>query len=225
MEVARHLSRLLWYPVRRIPVIPNGTDIPDLTTFNRNKLRARHGWQESDFVVGYVGRFAQHKGHAYFLQVMQYTFAKLGYRLKICFVGDGPGRKDIEKAVHHADLHKQVLFAGIVANVSDYYAAFDCTALLSAYEGMPNVVIEAMAFALPVIANPVGNTAELLAGDCGLVNQHTDPEETAKLFLELANKPALRQYFGQNARKKIEAEFSVEKIVNLLFREYGFSQK
>lgn len=222
IEVARHLSRLLGYPERNIPVIPNGVDIPDLTTVNRNEIRAQHGWQADDFVVGYVGRFAQHKGHHYFVQVMQHVYTKLGSRLKICFVGDGPVRKDIEEAVHDAGLHKQVLFTGIVSNMSNYYAAFDCTALLSAYEGMPNVVLEAMAFGLPVVANPVGNVRQLFSGDCGVVNEDTDPTKTATHFTALESQPALRHNLGKNAREKISREYALSNTLNLLCHEYGF---
>lgn len=222
IEVARHLSRLLWYPVRSIPVIPNGVDIPDLTAVNRNELRTRQGWQVDDFVIGYVARFAPHKGHCYFVQVMQHVSKKLGARLKICFVGDGPVRKTIEKAVYDAGLREQVMFTGIVSNMSDYYAAFDCTALLSAYEGMPNVVIEAMAFGLPVVANPVGNVRELFSGDCGVINLDTDAAKTATHFLDLEIQSELRYHYGQNARKKITQQYSIVNTLNLLCHEYGF---
>ena len=224
VEVARHLSRLLWYPVGNIPVIPNGVDIPDLTAVNRNELRARQGWQADDFVVGYVARFAAHKGHHYFLEVMQHVAKKLGGRLKICFVGDGPVRKDIEKAVYDAGLQDQVMFTGIVSNLPDYYAAFDCTALLSAYEGMPNVVIEAMAFGLPVVANPAGNVRELFAGDCGVINLDTDAAETAIHFLDLESQSQLRYHYGHNARKKIAQQYSIDNTLRLLCYEYGFEQ-
>ncbi len=224
VEVARHLSRMLWYPERNIPVIPNGVDIPDLNAVNRNELRARQGWQADDFVVGYVARFAEHKGHRYFVQVMQHVSKKLGGHLKICFVGDGPVRKDIEKAVNDAGLREQVMFTGIVSNMTDYYAAFDCTALLSAYEGMPNVVIEAMAFGLPVVANPVGNVRELFADDCGVINLDTDAAETAIHFLDLESQSQLRYHYGQKARKKIAKQYSIANTLSLLCHEYGFEQ-
>lgn len=221
-EVARHLSRLLWYPERNIPVIPNGVNMPDLNTMNRGELRRRQGWQTDDFVVGYVSRFAAHKGHSYFVEVMKHLVKMLGTRLKICFVGDGPMRKDIEKAVQNAGLREQVLFTGVVSNMPDYYAAFDCTALLSGYEGMPNVVIEAMAFGLPVVANPVGNVKQLFAGQCGVINQGTTAAETAMYFLQLERDPELRKQYSRNARERIAREYSLFNTLNLLCREYGF---
>lgn len=222
IEVASHLSRLLWYPRRNIPVIPNGVGLADLALVNRDELRAKYGWNADDFVVGYVARFAAQKGHHYFVQVMQHVTKKLGTRLKICFVGDGPVRKDIEKAVYDAGLREHAMFTGIVSNMSDYYAAFDCTALLSDYEGMPNVVIEAMSFGLPVVANPVGNVFELLSDDCGLINHNDDPKETANLFFSLVYQAELRQYYGQNARKKIVKKYSVKNTLDLLCSQYGF---
>jgi glycosyltransferase EpsF len=222
VEVALHLSRMLWYPERNIPVIPNGVDIPDLNAVNRNEVRARLGWQANDFVVGYVARFAAHKGHDYFVQVMRSVSNKLGARLKICFVGDGPVRRDIERAVSDAGLQEQVMFTGIVSNMSDYYAAFDCTALFSAYEGMPNVVIEAMAFGLPVVANPVGNVTELFTDQCGVINRGTTAAETATYFLQLEKEPELRRQYSRNARERIARKYSLSNTLNLLCREYGF---
>lgn len=222
VEVARHLSRLLCYPERNIPVVPNGVDIPDSNSISRSELRARQGWQADDFVVGYVARFGAHKGHSYFVEVMKHLVKKLGPRLKICFVGDGPMRKNIEKAVQNAGLQGQVKFTGIVANMPDYYGAFDCTALLSEYEGMPNVVIEAMSFGLPVVANPVGNVTQLFADQCGVINRGATAEETATYFLQLEKEPELRSHYGRNAQERITREFSVTNMINLLCREYGF---
>ena len=222
VEVACHLSRLLWYPERNIPVIPNGVDIPDPDAGRRHEVRKQHGWKRDDFVVGYVARFATHKGHHYFLKVMQFVYKKLGKRLKICFVGDGPVLNDIEKAVDSAGLREQVNFTGIISNMPDYYRVFDCTALLSEYEGMPNVVIEAMSFGLPVVANPVGNVRQLFSGDCGVVNEHMDPEKTAAHFTELESRPELRYNLGKNAREKISKEYSLSNTLKLLCHEYGF---
>lgn len=221
IDVASYLARQVHYPKSKIPVIPNGIDIPEKNTFVREEIRAMHGWQPDDFVVGYVARFATHKGQEYFVRVMTEVYAKLGGRLKICFVGDGPQRGVIEDKIRNAGLNEFTTFTGIIANVESYYQAFDASALLSSYEGMPNVVAEAMANGLPVIANPVGNVEELMSNGAGIVNYSSNYSDTAALILDLALNPAKREAIGLAAQTQIRENFSLQSTLQLLVKHYG----
>lgn len=222
-EVASHLALLMKYPISKIPVIPNGVKMPHTSLEVRNKVRNRYGWATEDFVVGYVARFAPQKGHNYFIKVMDQLWNVLGDRLKICFIGDGPLRKTIENQILNSNLSSLSLFTGVIENVDEYYQSFDCTALLSDYEGMPNVVVEAMAHSLPVVANPVGNVLELFEGEAGMVNCFSTPEQTANLFLSLAQQPHLRQRIGEFANAKIARKFSLDNTMRLLTKYYDIS--
>lgn len=221
IDVARHVSQLMKIPVCEVPVIPNGMELVVADKAVREQVRNRHGWGENDFVVGYVARFASQKGHRYFVRVMHELYSELGGRLKVCFVGDGPLKDVISKEVSRTPLAQLVTFTGIIENVQEYYHAFDCTALLSDFEGMPNVVIEAMANGLPVIANPVGNVTELFQGGAGIVNISKEPRETAALFCNLAKDVDLRQRVGVSASNRIRSSFSIENTVKLLVGYYA----
>lgn len=221
-EVAIHVSRLVRYPLSKIQVIPNGVELPDLSTYNRMALREVHGWKNTDFVIGYVARFAEHKGHSYFIRVMAELHQLLGTRLKICFIGDGPTREIIQKKCETLGLGQISLFAGVVSAIDQYYAAFDCGALLSEYEGMPNVVVEAMSFGLPVVANPVGNVVELFQDGAGLLNDTVNPEDTAQFFLRLSESIELRNSIGSSARSRIHQRVSISNTMGMLIEQYGF---
>lgn len=223
LEVARHLSRLVKYPIAKIPVIPNGVEVADLSTVDRDNLREVRGWKKDDFVVGYVARFAQHKGHSYFVHVMHEVQKTLGDRLKLCFVGDGPIRSKIESECEVAGLSGRAVFTGVISAMDQYYPAFDCTALLSEHEGSPNVVIEAMAYGLPVVANPVGNVLELFEGGAGVINDSTNAIVTAQLFVELAQGSGRREMIGQLARERISKSYSISQTLEILLRQYGFN--
>lgn len=216
--VALHLSTMVHYPVGKIPIISNGIRIPAQDPIKRQQLRARYGWKDSDLVVGYVSRFANHKGHRYFLEVMHCVKRFWGAKLKVCFIGDGPTRKEME--FHSIKLGIDAIFLGVIKNVDDFYASFDCTALLSDFEGMPNVVVEAMAHGLPVIANSVGNVEELFRGNAGILNLTNVPEETARLFVDLGS-VELRREIGQEARKRITNHFSLNSTLDNLMKYYG----
>lgn len=222
IDVASYLARLVHYPVRKIPVIPNGMDIPQKNPLVRDEIRRMHHWQEEDFVIGYVARFADHKGQEYFVRVMENVYHHLGKRLKICFVGDGPERKAIEDKIQRVGLSEFTTFTGVIDNVESYYQAFDASALLSDYEGMPNVVLEAMAHGLPVVANPVGNVKELMEGDAGIVNYSSASASTAALVIDLALHPAKRIAIGYAAQEQIRKNFSLQSTLQLLTKHYGF---
>ncbi len=221
VEVVRYLAHMMRYPERKIPVIPNGIEIPLIDPLVRSRTREKHVWKAEDFVIGYISRFAEHKGQKYFMQVMEELHHHLGKQLKVCFIGDGPLYVKMEKYARSSKMADQIIFLGILNNVNDYYQAFDCTALLSDYEGMPNVVLEAMAYGLPVIANPVGNVVELFEQGGGMVNYSHDPVQTAGLFLELAKNSPKRESIGTLAKEKIRSSFSMQHTLNLLVRFYG----
>lgn len=220
VEVVKYLANKVRYPERKISVIPNGIEIPLNDPIVRKRIREKHGWGPQDFVVGYVARFAEHKGQHYFLQVMESVYQQLGNRLKVCFIGDGPMRSSVQDSVNVTKMTHLFSFLGVVDNVHDYYQSFDCTALLSDYEGMPNVVLEAMAYGLPVIANPVGNVVELFENGGGVVNRSRDLKQTAHLFLDLAKNSQKREEIGTLAKKKIKVSFSIQHTLKLLSRYY-----
>lgn len=222
-EVAAHLARQVFFSNRKIPVIPNGINLPVLDPVMRLNSRSRLGFNQEDFVIGYVARFAAHKGHSYFVKVMKEVYNRLGDRLKICFVGDGPLRKEIETQIVELNLNHITFFVGIVDNPESYYLSFDCLALLSEYEGMPNVVLEGMAYGLPVVANPVGNVNELLADGCGVINYSDNPVETAVHFMDLANNQSLREDYGMRSRTRVHQKYSLQNTLNILCSEYGIS--
>lgn len=219
IAVAEYLSRMVKYPIQKIPVITNGIEVPESNPQARNLVRSKYGWSDQDFVIGYIARFADHKGHEFFLETMRYVQTPPGSLLRICFIGDGPTRTKMEALAKSVESFS-VKFFGVVA-VQDFYHAFDCTALFSEYEGMPNVVMEGMANGLPVVANPVGNVEELFAGDAGIVNYFKDPVSAAKIFTDLAHDPLKRERIGTLARAKVKKMYSIEKTLSLLSRHYG----
>lgn len=221
-DVVTYLANQVRYPERRIMVIPNGISIPERSDAMRMEIRTLRGWGQNDFVVGYIARFSSHKGHRFFLEVIHEASKVLGNQLKACLVGDGPERNAVERYGKELGLERRLLFTGVVSNVGDYLQAFDALMLLSEYEGMPNVVLEGMAYGLPVISNPVGNAAELLAGDVGRINRSSKPEVTASVLIELATNPELARQLGVRARERVRLGYSLDTTLTQLKRVYEF---
>ncbi len=150
--------------------------------------------------------------------------------IRLLLVGDGDLRGDLEAQARSLGLSETVTFAGHRTDVPKALAVFDVFVLPSLWEGMPNVVLEAMAAGLPVVATAVGGTPEVVVdGVTGFLVPPRDPDALAEAITRLLRDPDLRRKMGQAGQKRIEQHFSIEETVRqtealyeALLREKGY---
>jgi glycosyltransferase involved in cell wall biosynthesis len=193
----------------RIEVIPNGTPLPDLARREalRTQFRAAHGIPAEAPLVGLVANYRPQKGHRTLLAALA-----AAPEWRAVFAGDDHMRAAIHTEA--ARLGGRVLCLGHQRDLAPLYAALDAFALPSAYEGMPNTLMEAMAWGLPCIASPTGGIPEVAGADGGVAM--VGPEDAAALSGELRAllaDPARRASRGAAARARIEREFSITAMV------------
>ena len=144
----------------KVVVIPNGVDF-DRFAKAEPADRAEFGMESCDRLFLFVGRLDPQKGILLLLE----AFAELTSThsdVRLLIVGDGPLRADVERFVDSAGLHSRVHLTGRRDDVPQIMKAVDCFVLPSLWEGMPNVVLEAMAACIPVIATAVEGCGELI---------------------------------------------------------------
>lgn len=128
---------------RKFIIIPNGRNLkkyeydPKKRTEYRNKL----GISSDALVIGHVGRFNWQKNHEYLVRVFCEVYKK-DRNSYLVLAGTGEKVDEIKDLVRELELEKNVIFTGVIENVSDYLSAFDIMLLPSLYEGLPLVVIE-----------------------------------------------------------------------------------
>ncbi len=193
----------------RIEVIPNGTPPPDLAHREtlRRQFRAAHGIPEEALLVGLVANYRPQKGHRTLLAALA---AAPGWRA--VFAGDDY----MHTAIHTeaARLGGRVLCLDYQQDLAPLYAALDAFALPSFYEGMPNTLMEAMAWGLPCIAAPTGGIPEVIGTDGGVATVGPeDPESLAEELRGLEEDTVIRGSRGAAARERIERHFSVSAMV------------
>ena len=130
--------------------------------------------------------------------------------VQLVVVGDGPAREDLERDAAAYGLAQRVTFTGYRSQdeVAAHLDEADLFILPSFAEGVPVVLMEAMASSVPVIATRVGGVAELVEdGVSGLLVAPSDVEGLAAAIVRLAADPALRRRMGAAGRAKVEAEF------------------
>jgi glycosyltransferase involved in cell wall biosynthesis len=155
---ARHLG----CPPSKLTVIPNGVDIQNFANakqFNWSQI----GWPEDAAVTLFVGRLHQQKG----IELLQSEIDRLapsGSNRRLLLVGDGPLRANLEAwATRHGPHQVQLL--GWRPDIASLMASSRLVILPSHYEGMPNVILEAMAAGKPVVCSRVEGSQELLRHD------------------------------------------------------------
>jgi glycosyltransferase involved in cell wall biosynthesis len=190
-----------------VQVIPNGVDtelfIPAHSKPPRN---------ESVLRILFVGRFQQQKNLPFlFRQVAQLPITTFELHL----VGDGPEKQRLEKLARKLGIASAITWHGWLppAALPHVYQSADCLVNPSLYEGMSNVVLEAMACRLPVIASRVPGNDELVReGETGFLFDLQEPDSLMNAFEQLMNDRDLCARLGANARNRVTKNFSWSKV-------------
>ncbi len=170
----------------------------------RAEVRAAHGWAPDDVVITYISRIAAEKNVNYLADALAIVAARRP-NARILWVGDGPERASIERRIgsfaHFAGYRKG-------EDLADHYAASDIFAFSSLTETFGNVVLEAMASGLPVVALRAGGVGETVqSGKTGiLIAPSEPPEQFAAALISLIDQKDLRRDGGRRARLRSHSE-------------------
>jgi glycosyltransferase involved in cell wall biosynthesis len=211
-------------PPRLLRVIPNGIPLGDFDAAARGADRARVrlelGIPEHAIVVGTVGRLAPEKDQAL---LMAAVAPMLSDDFHLVLVGDGPERAALEeRAAAHAPF---VHLVGLRSDIPAVLASFDVFALTSKTEGLPLVIPEAMAGALPVVATAVGGVPDIVPPSVGILAHAGDRESLERAFRRLAGDSDERRRMGEAASAYARAEFSIETMTDRYLELYARARR
>lgn len=208
---------------RRLVVIRNGIDSHRYQP-RPDKAEARAALGLPDGVlVGTAGRFAAVKNYAMLVRaVAEVRRTHPGTRLVM--VGDGDERAALQSLALELGLGDAIHFLGWRADVAKILACLDVFALTSWTEGLPLVIIEAMACAVPVVATAVGDIPHVVeAGRTGYLVPPGDHAALAAALVPLVADATLREALGARARAAVLDRYAQDTMVRAYLREYGMS--
>ncbi|MBI4488600.1 MAG: glycosyltransferase [Deltaproteobacteria bacterium] len=205
-------------PAHKIKVVYNGVD---LDRFIPGSTDSQPSGRPEDRLVITVGRLVPAKDLDLFLDAAALlAHKKAGVRFMI--VGDGPCRETLEGNVSRNGLNGQVSFLGDRADVPQLLQAADIFWLTSAWEGLPNVLLEAMACAKPIVTRDVGACRELVShGVNGYLVSSRDAEKFADHTLTLLSDPARATEMGDAGRRLAEEKFSIPAMIRTTEKLYS----
>ncbi len=170
-----------------------------------------------------VGRLEREKGHSLLLEAVA-ELGRDGVEVDLEVVGGGSERERLIARAEELGIGEQVTFAGTAGQdrIHEHYAAADLFCLPSLGEGVPVVLMEAMAMGVAVVATRVGGVPELVEdGTSGRLVSPGSSKELAAAIADLAGDPALRERMAALGRERVLADYSIERAANRLFGEFS----
>jgi glycosyltransferase involved in cell wall biosynthesis len=197
----------------KVHVVPDGVDLHRVVQPAAPEVLAALGVRPGAPLVVQVAQLVGHKDPVNFVRAIAAVRESIP-GVQALVVGDGPLRADVERELRVLDLNEAVHLAGFRADADSILAAADVACLSSREEGMGSVLLDALAFGIPIAATRAGGIPDVVAdGESGLLAEPRDPAGLGRAIAKLLTDAALATRFGANGRARAEA-FSVERMVD-----------
>lgn len=211
-SVAEHCRRA-GYPGGRLHAIPNGIEIEAYRStrplpLDELRVGANRG------VILFVGRLDEQKGVDWLLAASPRLLERLpGHDLVL--VGDGPERARLERQAEAAGIAERVHFVGRRDDVPRILRAAKVLVLPSRWEGMPNVILEAMATGIPVVATRVEGVVELLGADLARDQtvDHGDSDALVDCVTRICSEETIARQLGRRNEQRAAQSFSLRRMI------------
>jgi glycosyltransferase involved in cell wall biosynthesis len=184
----------------------------------KKRVRAEFDVPQGYYLVGTIGNINSFKGHSYFIkaankikdEIKDVKFLIVGSKLDTA----SAYWNKLQKLVSELGLEDDVIFTGFRSDIPEILSALDVFVLSSVREACPNVVLEAMAMRVPVVATDVGAVSEqVINGQTGILVQARNPTAIANAVLAYLRKPKEEiEEMLSKAQKRIDSTFSLSKI-------------
>jgi len=201
-------------PAAKLHYVANGVRLAERSAARITPMRQRLGIAADVFAYFYIGRLDPVKDLGTLLGAFAALPADVLSRARLYLVGDGSERALLETTRDSLGLGDRVTFLGVRTDVADVLMAADALVMSSTSEGLPMVLLEAMAAGVPCIATAVGGIPKLFGEDRGLGVPVQDAGKLAAAMAEVARSPELRQRLVGNALTNLREHYALDAVVD-----------
>jgi len=221
-------------PTEKIVKIYNGIDVEKIEFLSKEgakillleKTRRNFGGERvsASFIVGTVANFYKTKGLPYLIEAAKiltktYNLKPITYLI----IGEGKERKKLVLLIKKYNLENRIFLLGRIPDAYRYLKAFDAFVLPSLKEGFPWIILEAMAAEVPILATNVGAIPEIIEDNVdGFLIEPKNPQIIAGKISWMLEHPKESQEMGIRARKKIEKEYPLQKMIEETEKVLGY---
>jgi glycosyltransferase involved in cell wall biosynthesis len=193
---------------------------PFINTTNRDETRKYFGFEDTNYVIGFTGRFSEQKA----VDNLVDAFAevnKLEPQTRLLLVGDGSLKEKITKQIQQLGLTKLVNITGFRNDVPTLLKAMDIFVMTSLWEGLSRSLIEAMYAKLPIVATDVGGTSDAVQHQItGLLVKPKNIEEIKRAIIEFIDNPEKANLLSQEGHKWSISNFEITRMQNKINNLY-----
>jgi glycosyltransferase involved in cell wall biosynthesis len=220
---AEYLRRQYDLPVDQVHIVRNGVMLAPVGA-SRQEWRRRLNLSDDEPAACMVGNIHDCKDHPTLIrawaEVDRQWRARYGRRPHLFLAGrKGPTAPAVEALIEQLEMHESIRLLGEIDDVSGLLGAMDLAVFSSHGEGMPNGVLEPMAAGLPVVATDLPGVREAMGPGSGhWLVRPAQPEPFAQSVLDLMDEPELRRVVGEQNRKWIRDEFSLDAMCERMCR-------
>ena len=210
-------------PSERVKVIhnavPTGYGIEVQDSSQIDALRSSLGIPAGQRVILSIGRLSKEKDQVSLVEAM----AELGgsFSPYLVILGEGPEHKTIVEKTRLLGLTDKVILTGQQDHIGPFYSLADVVVISSRSEGSPNVLLEALAAGVPLVATSVGGIPEMVKdGEHALLVPHGDPRQMANSIARILTEPDVAESLVANGKKLVQTKFSPAERVRTLAEMY-----
>jgi glycosyltransferase involved in cell wall biosynthesis len=196
-----------------VKVIYNGIDVNSFSDKSKRSMVREEFGIGDDLLLGTIGRLDPPKDYKTLFLAVRDIISEFP-KIKLLCVGDGKQRIELQQFACNIRIEDSIIFTGMRSDIKDLLSAIDIFVFSSLREGIPNVILEAMAASLPVVATNVGGVSELVVeGSTGYLVPPECPMRLSKAIIEILNDSTLASSLGRHGQLHAQECFSVEKMV------------
>ena len=200
---------------KKVEVIYNGLDIGSLLKrqgADLKKIKVDLGFGENDFLIGNIGRLSQEKDQATLISAFAFLLKKgdeHAYKLRLFFVGEGPDKNKLIALAEKLGVANKIIFMGTRNDMANLYSVMNVFVLSSCREGLPMVLLEAMAAQIPIIATDIDGVTTLIQNEkTGILVRPKNIEGLASAIMLLLQDQKKAEFLATQGRKLVEEKFS-----------------
>ena len=204
----RKIASITRKPIYMLPIYPN------IEFFLEEPASSKHRLDQKNLIL-FAGGLYYIKGVQYLIQAIS-EVVKERNDIKLFIAGEGPYKKELQLLTKKYGLQETVQFIGHLSkrSLKDLYYSSSVVVLPSLSEGLPRVIIEAMACAKPVIATSVGGVQEIVKdGENGFLVPPDDPAALQSKIAFLLAHPEFSKKLGKNGRQLVIKNFSGKNLL------------
>jgi glycosyltransferase involved in cell wall biosynthesis len=204
----------------RLVTVHEGIDLAHVDAAPTADLHAQFWLPHGVPIVGNIGALVPHKGQRHLVDAVPLVLRDVP-DAHFVIAGEGELRPDLEAQIRHLRLEKRILLTGFRPDVLSLLKAFDVFVMASLTEGLGTSVLDAMACRRAVVGTRAGGIPEVVdEGRTGFVVPTHDAPAIAGAVVRLLKDPGLRTRLGEAGRRRVEREFTAERMVRATLAAY-----